>query len=102
MDEDTILTDNKKYADLLKKKGFDIILLPKLKTLYETYVNSLFINGTVFVPIFDEESDKKAIEVYESLGWNVVPINTKTLSNNGKGSIHCITMTYPKSLKDLN
>jgi len=62
----------------------------------ETYANSLLINGTLFLPIFEQPNDKEAIRIYENLGLKVIPIETKKLSNQGSGSIHCITMTYPQ------
>jgi hypothetical protein len=88
-----IITDTTEYAVTLKKAGFEVHMLPR-STGYQTYVNSLLINGTIFVPIFGEDSDQEALAVYSSLSLKVIPINSSHLSE-GKGSIHCITMNYP-------
>lgn len=95
VDDNTVLTDDTAYSDTLKAKGFEVIMLPRPKTHLETYVNSLIINGTVYLPVFNESTDAKAIKTYEDLGLKVVPLNSSDLSNKGAGSIHCITMTYP-------
>lgn len=90
-----VLTDAPEYVPLLEERGFQVMVLPRPRNHYETYVNSLTIGNTVFVPVFDQSTDQKAIEIYQSLGLRVVDLNTETLSNRGQGSIHCITMTYP-------
>ena len=97
LDEKTVITDESRYVDILKDKGFEVAMLPRAQNMYETYVNSLFINGTVYVPIFGHvEDDQQALQVYQDAGFeNVIGLDSKTLSNRGMGSIHCITMTYP-------
>lgn len=95
--DDHILTDDAGYKKTLEARGFKVTLLPRPKREYETYVNSLIINGTVWVPIFKQKTDKEALDVYHSLGLNVIPADSSILSNEGAGSIHCITMTYPKT-----
>lgn len=91
----TVLTDTASYIPLLEERGFEVVQLPRPKNRYETYVNSLIIENNVYVPIFDQATDQEAIDIYKSFGFNVIPLNTETLSNRGQGSIHCITMTYP-------
>ena len=50
---DTVaLTDTKSYIPYLKAKGFEVVLLPKPEIFNGTYLNSLQINGTVYLPIF--------------------------------------------------
>lgn len=95
MSDDTILTDTKEYQEILETKGFNVILLPEADIDYETYINSLQVNGTIFVPVFGEVNDNKVIKTYENLGLKVVPINTRDLATGGQGGIHCITMNYP-------
>lgn len=90
-----IVTDSQNYADILKAKGFEVQMLPRPENEYETYVNALLVNDTIYVPIFNETSDEVALKVYRSFGLKVVPIVTSSLSNDGLGSLHCITMTYP-------
>jgi hypothetical protein len=105
LSSNTLVTDSARYEAILREQGFTVIRLPRPKRRYETYVNSLLVNGTVFVPIFREGKDNEALSVYRGQGLNVVGIPTRTLSNEGLGSLHCITMTYPKvpfqSLLDL-
>lgn len=96
--DDHILTDQHEYKKVLEARGFKVTMLPEGAGEYETYVNSLIINQNVFVPVFGRGSDKTATEIYENLGFNVIPLNTSTLSNQGAGSIHCITMTYPQGV----
>lgn len=96
INDTTVLTDEKSYVNQLKKAGFDVVMLPRPKREYETYVNSLIVNGVVFVPVFGHGTDKDALKVYEDAGFEtVIGLDSKTLSNSGMGSLHCITMTYP-------
>lgn len=96
IDDDTVFTDEPSYVKQLKDNGFDVVMLPRPEREYETYVNSLIVNGTVFVPIFDEKKDESALQIYRDAGFKeVIGVNSSTLSNNGLGSLHCITMTYP-------
>jgi hypothetical protein len=91
-----VATDSPSYARRLTAEGFDVRLLPRPDRDYETYANALVVNGTAFVPVYDEANDQKALDVYRAAGLKVFPINSDMLSNQGLGSVHCITMTYPK------
>lgn len=93
---DLVLTDSPSYGERLKQAGLDVRLLPRPDREMETYVNALLVNGTVYVPVYGEAHDQQALDVYQKAGLKVVPIDTNTLSNEGQGSLHCITMTYPK------
>ena len=74
----------------------------KAKNPFETYVNSLIFDNKVFMPSYGRPEDKQAQSIYESFGFEVIPLDSKNLSNYGHGSIHCITMLYPKmTLKSL-
>jgi hypothetical protein len=95
--DDHVLTDDRRYQKILEGEGFTVTLLPRPKREYETYLNSLIINGTVWVPIFKQTTDTKAMDVYKSLGLKVIAADSSILSNEGAGSIHCTTMTYPKT-----
>ncbi len=92
-----VLTDDTRYKRMLEAKGFKVSLLPRPKRDYETYVNSLIINGTVWVPVYQQATDQTALDVYRNLGLKVIAADSTILSNEGAGSIHCITMTYPKT-----
>lgn len=96
IDEDTVITIDESYAQTLRENGFEVVMMPRPDRSYETYINSLIVNGTVFVPVYDQKNDAKALKIYESFGLNVVPLKSINLSNKGLGSIHCITMTYPE------
>ncbi len=91
-----VLTDSTEYKKLLEAHGYQVKMLPRPSNEYETYVNSLLVNGTIYVPIFNQKTDDEALNVYREVGLKVVGIPTVSLSNDGEGSLHCITMTYPK------
>lgn len=103
VNDTTVLTDEPSYVKQLEDNGFDVVMLPRPNNAMETYVNALIVNGTVFVPIFNQDNDETALQVYRNAGFDtVIGINSSELSNDGMGSLHCITMTYPKvSLNEL-
>lgn len=98
----------------LKKDGFKIIPLPKIKSIYDfydkdknkkrklpaSYVNFLITNKAVILPIYnDKNSDKKVIKIFQKLfkDRKIIPINaTELIKQNG--SIHCISMNYAKEV----
>jgi hypothetical protein len=94
--EKVVVTDLPQYKDTLEGKGLTVHMLPKPAGPYETYVNSLLMNGKVIVPVFGRDTDEQALAVYRSLGLEAFGADSKSLSNQGQGSVHCITMTYPK------
>ncbi len=59
---------------------------------YRTYTNSLFVNGTVLVPTYDEQYDTTALRIYEEAlpGYNIVGIDCNGIIPS-LGAIHCIT-----------
>lgn len=59
---------------------------------YRTYTNLVFINGTVLVPIYEEEYDLPALEIIQAElpGYNVVGIECNDIIQLS-GAIHCIT-----------
>lgn len=92
---DTIaLTDTPSYVPTLESLGFTVKLLPRPVGQYETYVNALLVNNTIFVPVFSDPEDEIALKIYRDLGFKIVPLESSSLSE-GLGSVHCITMTYP-------
>jgi len=93
--EKVVVTDLKEYQDILQGKGFTVHMLPKPSGPYETYVNSLLMNDQIIVPVFGRSSDAQALAVYERLGLKASGADSRSLSNQGQGSVHCITMTYP-------
>ncbi len=59
---------------------------------YRTYTNSIFINKTILVPVYEEQYDTTALSIYkENLpGYNVVGINCNSIIQQ-LGALHCIT-----------
>lgn len=97
MDDDTVVTDTEEYVETLEGLGYKVYRLPEPDLKYETYVNSLQVNDVLFVPIFGEDGDEKAVEVYKKMNPNlkIVTVPTRQLATGGQGGIHCITMGYP-------
>ena len=89
------LTDNANYAAQLTQLGYTVVRIPSIDAEYETYMNTLLVNGTVFVPQMGLDSDKDALQAYEALGLKAVGVKTKALADEGLGNIHCVTMNYP-------
>ena len=96
INDTTLVTDTPSYKDTLTGKGFTVHMLPRASRPFETYVNSLIMNGKVVVPVFKQATDAAALAVYEGLGLKAAGGDSVSLSNTGQGSVHCITMTYPK------
>lgn len=94
--ETVAVTDLPQYKDILEGKGLTVHLLPKPSGPFETYVNSVIMDGKVIVPVFGRATDEQALSVYRSLGLEAFGADSRTLSNSGQGSVHCITMTYPR------
>jgi agmatine deiminase len=59
---------------------------------YRTYTNSVFINKTILVPIYQPLYDSDALEVYRQNmpGYKVIGINCNSIIPSG-GALHCIT-----------
>lgn len=95
------VTDEPTYVATLEGMGYKTYLLPRPATHMGTYVNSLLVNGTLFMPSYaDSDLDGKAQAIYQSFGLKVFPLDSRTLSSVGLGSLHCITMTYPAGTLD--
>ncbi len=106
----TVITDDEDYAAVLKQHSYSVYIIPKpegpsQQESNRTYVNSLILNEKVFVPIFggtNKEKDKVALTAYKKLlpGKKIIGIYSTDLSDYRKGSIHCLTMTYPRGPLD--
>ena len=90
------ITDDDSYEQVLRSKGYEVFRVPPTGMAFETYMNTLLVNGTLFVPQMGLESDSRAVAAYEQLGFKTVPVYTKQLADQGKGNIHCVTMNYPE------
>lgn len=95
MSDDVVITDTPEYKTILEQKGFTVLMVPEADLNYETYINSLIVNDTVFVPVFGEKNDQAVLDLYKGLGFKTVAINTRRLATQGQGGVHCITMNYP-------
>lgn len=65
---------------------------------YRTYTNSVFVNSTILVPIYEEQWDTTALRIYrEALpGYKVVGIDCNEIIT-ASGAIHCITKAVASS-----
>ncbi|MGB5868159.1 MAG: agmatine deiminase family protein [Arcobacteraceae bacterium] len=88
----------------LDGKPFNLVALPWIEAKYDederlpaTYANFLIINGAVLVPTYDDKNDQKALDIFKALFPNrdVIGIDCQTLIRQ-HGSLHCVTMQYPK------
>jgi hypothetical protein len=93
--ENTMLTNQPSYVDELRDLGYNVIMLPDAGGDYRTYANTLIVGRTVFMPAYGTSTDRDAIQVYEDLGYHVVPVRSNYMSDRMNGSIHCQTMAYP-------
>jgi agmatine deiminase len=61
-----------------------------------SYLNSLFVNNKVLVPLWNEPEDDTALFIYQQLlpDHEIVGIDCSAMSGSG-GAIHCITMQTP-------
>ena len=59
---------------------------------YRTYSNSVFVNKTVLLPVYEGPFDSTAVRIYqENLpGYRIVPIDCRDIIG-ASGAIHCIT-----------
>jgi agmatine/peptidylarginine deiminase len=65
---------------------------------YRTFTNSVFVNGSILIPLYRPEVDVAALAIYQQLlpGYNVVGIDVDNAGENlinSSGAIHCITHT---------
>ncbi|NLT50079.1 MAG: agmatine deiminase family protein, partial [Ignavibacteria bacterium] len=79
-------------------RDYQIIRIPMPPiegTIQRTYTNSLILNKTVLVPIYDKDPamDLNALSIYQNAmpGYNVIGINSELVIPLS-GAIHCITM----------
>ncbi len=88
------ITNQAEIKTIMENLGYKVTMLPKAGG-DRTYANSVLINGTLFMPSYKTSDDAVAQKVYESFGYKVVPMDSRNISDMGRGSLHCITMAYP-------
>lgn len=96
-----------KMATNLKGQKFNLVPLTMSsivkdsegRILPATYVNFLIINGAVLAPVYGTPEDENAINVLNRCfpDKKVIPINCLPLIQQN-GSLHCITMQFPKGV----
>jgi agmatine deiminase len=90
-----------------KGKPYKLVALPMADACYgtggerlpATYANFLIANGVVLVPIYQVAQDEQALTIFRSVfpDHEVIGINCLPLIEQ-HGSLHCITMQYPKQV----
>ena len=87
-------------------KAFKLVPLPWIEAKYDqddrlpaTYANFLIINKAVLVPTYKDKNDKKALEIFKKIfpKRDIIDIDCTTLIRQ-HGSLHCVTMQYPKGV----
>ncbi len=89
-----VLTNQPSYQAMLSNMGYQVQLLPQAGG-NRTYANSLLIQSTAFVPSYQGTGEIQAREIYSKLGYKVVMVESRYLSDELSGSVHCMTMAYP-------
>lgn len=71
----------------------------KGRRLPASYANFLIINNAVLMPVYGDPSDREAVRCMEQAfpGREIFPIDCRPLIRQN-GSLHCITMQFPKEL----
>ena len=97
IDDKNIITDRRDYRPILQRLGYNVTMMPRAKGKHASYLNSVIINGNVFVPTYgDKKTDKRAMDIYRSFGLRGYKFRSNKLSARWHGSIHCSMVTYPK------
>jgi agmatine/peptidylarginine deiminase len=84
----------------LKSLGYDVVTIPMPAPegkVVRSFINSLTLNGTAFVPSYSSATAKKllpkAVKAYERAGYTVVTLLSDDLVEIG-GAVHCVTMQF--------
>jgi agmatine deiminase len=100
----SILNDNAdSISRCTNREGFPyrIVRIPMPWSTSSTppsYLNSLFVNNKVLVPLYNLAEDDTALFVYQQAlpDHEVIGIDCSAMSGSG-GAIHCITITAPEA-----
>ncbi len=91
-------------ATNLKGEKYKLVALPMADAAYDgedrlpaTYANFLIMNDAILFPIYNSSKDDEAVKIIQSVfpHKEIIPVNSIPLIKQ-HGSIHCITMQYPK------
>ncbi|MEA1917434.1 MAG: agmatine deiminase family protein [Campylobacterota bacterium] len=89
-----------------ESEAFNLIPLPLPSPIYynnerlpATYANFIFVNGGVIVPTYGVKEDEVALNIFRKtfLKREVVGVDCSVLIRE-HGSLHCITMQFPKDV----
>ena len=75
-------------------------LPPQLRS-WRNYLNVLFVNDTVVVPVYEQEKshEAEALSIWEGLGFEVVPVKADMITPLA-GQLHCLTKTIDSPAGD--
>ncbi len=108
-EKDEHFKELQKMEKELEKTNFQLIPLPLPHPIYHndhrlpaTYLNFLFINGALLLPVYHDKYDKKVISILENFypKIDIIPIDSIILIRE-HGSIHCSTMNKTVKIKDI-
>lgn len=88
---------------------FNLVALPMCSAVYDpengerlpaTYANFLYVNGAVIVPTYNVPEDTTAVEIFRATfpDRKIETVDCSVLIRQ-HGSLHCVTMQFPKSVK---
>lgn len=94
-----------KVADTFLALNFKVIRIKeydqKLGKSVAGFINSLIFNRKAYMPVYSVgmedppekliDLENKAEEIYRSLGYEVIRVNTFRALSKGRGAIHCLT-----------
>ncbi|MBL0707914.1 MAG: agmatine deiminase family protein [Sulfurimonas sp.] len=74
----------------------------KEERLPATYLNFLFINEAILVPVYGVKQDIEALKIFKKTFKHktIIPINCSTLIKQ-HGSLHCVTMNFASGIDIL-
>jgi agmatine/peptidylarginine deiminase len=99
----------KELEALQASHGFELVALPMTSPLHydderlpSTYANFLFVNGAVIVPTYGVKEDAEALEIFRKTfpTKEIVGVDCSVLVRQ-HGSLHCVTMNFPKGVELL-
>ncbi len=108
--DDEHYTELNKMEKELQQSGFKLVPIPlpdpvfyEGERLPATYVNFLFVNNAIILPIYNQKKDKEVIKIFRNFYPNkdIIPIDASILIRE-HGSIHCATMQRYIQPKDIN
>ncbi|MDD3325351.1 MAG: agmatine deiminase family protein [Sulfurospirillaceae bacterium] len=107
--EDEHFEELEKMEKELKKLPYTTIALPLPSAKYfkdhripATYMNFVFVNNAILVPIYSDEKDAEVLAFFEKQfpQREIVPVESSVLIRE-HGSLHCASMNIYKSTKGI-